>query len=178
VQIAILIAMAKCFASDKEAMFVLAFSSRPLLHVKPKDLGTRQMAVTFAMQSQDMGNSSGKVTLGRPIGELEPPSEDSYNKILLSCTTPVLQKTQLGQGPLDPVCGLPLGGRRQKGKCPIPKHKGLCKPRKKGQSDKNKDELSSGMERKERRRAGVREKEKVRRLRKMKNMHFLMILHI
>ena len=48
VRIEILKAMAKCFASDKEAMYVSAFSSRPLLHVKPKDLGTRQMAFTFA----------------------------------------------------------------------------------------------------------------------------------
>ena len=48
VRVEILKAMAKCCASDKEVMYVSAFSSRPLLHVKPKEAGSRQMAFTFA----------------------------------------------------------------------------------------------------------------------------------
>ena len=48
VRVEILKAMAKCFATEREVMYVSAFSSRPLLHVKPKEAGTRQMAFTFA----------------------------------------------------------------------------------------------------------------------------------
>ncbi len=40
--------MAKCFTNNKEVMHVSAFSSRPMLHVKPKEAGSRQMAFTFA----------------------------------------------------------------------------------------------------------------------------------
>ena len=48
VRVEILKAMAKCFTNDKEVMYVSAFSSRPMLHVKPKEAGSRQMAFTFA----------------------------------------------------------------------------------------------------------------------------------
>ena len=48
VRIEILKAMAKCFATEREVMYVSAFSSRPLLHVRPKGSEARQMAYTFA----------------------------------------------------------------------------------------------------------------------------------
>lgn len=48
VRIEILKAMAKCFASEQEIMYVSAFSSRPLLHVRPKETGSRTRAFTFA----------------------------------------------------------------------------------------------------------------------------------
>ena len=47
VRVEILRAVAKRFASDEEVMYVTAFTSRPLLHVRPKDNGTRPMAYTF-----------------------------------------------------------------------------------------------------------------------------------
>jgi hypothetical protein len=48
VRIDILKAMAKCFSGEKEIMYVSAFTSRPLLHVTPKEAGLRTMAYTFA----------------------------------------------------------------------------------------------------------------------------------
>jgi hypothetical protein len=40
--------MAKNFAGEKEVMYVSAFSSRPLLYMRPKEAGTRHMAFSFA----------------------------------------------------------------------------------------------------------------------------------
>ena len=64
VRVEILKAMAKCLASDKEAMFVSAFASRPLLHVKPKDLESRQMAFTFADAIARYGRQLRQTDLG------------------------------------------------------------------------------------------------------------------
>ena len=47
VRIEIMKTMAKCFASDKEVMYLSAFTSRPMLHVRPKENGSRTMAFTF-----------------------------------------------------------------------------------------------------------------------------------
>ena len=48
VRIEILKAMAKCLGSNSETMYVSAFSSRPLLHVRPKETGSRQLPFTYA----------------------------------------------------------------------------------------------------------------------------------
>ena len=47
VRIEIMRVMAKCCANDNEIMHVSAFSSRPMLHVRPKKTGGRSMAFTF-----------------------------------------------------------------------------------------------------------------------------------
>jgi hypothetical protein len=47
VRIEIMKAMAKCFANEKEIMYVSSFSSRPMLHLRPKDSGSRTMAFNF-----------------------------------------------------------------------------------------------------------------------------------
>jgi hypothetical protein len=48
VRIEILKAMAKNLAGDKETMYVSAFASRPMLHVRSSEADTRQMAFSFA----------------------------------------------------------------------------------------------------------------------------------
>ena len=64
VRIDILKAMAKCFAGEKEIMYVSAFTSRPLLHVKPKEAGSRTMAYTFADALSRYGMHLRQVDLG------------------------------------------------------------------------------------------------------------------
>jgi hypothetical protein len=41
VRIEIIKAMAKCFANEKEIMYVSSFSSRPMLHLRLKESGSR-----------------------------------------------------------------------------------------------------------------------------------------
>ena len=48
VRVDILKAMAKCFTTEREIMYVSAFTSRPLLHVKQKEAGARSMSFTFS----------------------------------------------------------------------------------------------------------------------------------
>ena len=66
VRVEILRAVAKSLAGDAETMYVTAFTSRPLLHVKPKDTSSRAMAYTFAdamtkygqqMRQEDLGEA-------------------------------------------------------------------------------------------------------------------------
>ena len=64
VRIDILKAMAKCFAGEKEIMYVSAFTSRPLLHVRPKEAGSRTMAYTFADALSRYGMHLRQVDLG------------------------------------------------------------------------------------------------------------------
>ena len=75
VRVEILKAMAKCCASDKEVMYVSAFSSRPLLHVKPKEAGSRQMAFTFA----DAVSRYGKRLRQSDLGEAYRRAGRSFN---------------------------------------------------------------------------------------------------
>jgi hypothetical protein len=63
VRIEILRAVAKSFASDGEVMYVTAFTSRPLLHVRPKDPSLRPMAYTFTDSMTRFGQQM------RQIGE-------------------------------------------------------------------------------------------------------------
>ena len=64
VRVDILKAMSKCLSTERETMFVSAFSSRPLLHVRPKDDGKRSMAYTFADAITRFGAGLGKNDLG------------------------------------------------------------------------------------------------------------------
>jgi hypothetical protein len=48
VRIEILKAMAKCFGDERNVMYVSAFTSRPLLYLRPKEAGPRSMAFTFS----------------------------------------------------------------------------------------------------------------------------------
>ena len=47
VRVEIMKAMAKCFANEKEIMYVSAFSSRPMLHLRPKESGSRTFGFQF-----------------------------------------------------------------------------------------------------------------------------------
>jgi hypothetical protein len=47
VRINILKVVAKCSMSENEIMYLTAFTSRPLLHVKPKESSASAMAYTF-----------------------------------------------------------------------------------------------------------------------------------
>jgi hypothetical protein len=47
VQLEILKATSKCFASNREVMHVSAFLTRPLLHLRLKEAGVRQMTFTW-----------------------------------------------------------------------------------------------------------------------------------
>ena len=48
VRIEIMKAMAKKFSSDREDIFVMGYTSRPVLHVKPKIEGQRSMWLSFS----------------------------------------------------------------------------------------------------------------------------------
>jgi hypothetical protein len=67
VRVEIFRAVAKCFASKGEAMYVAAFTSRFLLNVRPKDARLRPMAQTFTdaitrfgqqMRQEDLGEAN------------------------------------------------------------------------------------------------------------------------
>ena len=75
VRVEILKAMAKCFTNDKEIMYVSAYSSRPMLHVKPKEAGARQMAFTFA----DAVSRYGKRLRQGDLGEAYRRAGNSFN---------------------------------------------------------------------------------------------------
>ena len=64
VRIEILRAVAKNFASDGEVMYVTAFTSRPLLHVRPKDSSLRPMAYTFTDAMTRFGQQMRQNDLG------------------------------------------------------------------------------------------------------------------
>ena len=66
VRIEIMKAMAKKFSSDREDIFVMGYTSRPVLHVKPKIEGQRSMWLSFSdallkygsgLREQDLGES-------------------------------------------------------------------------------------------------------------------------
>jgi hypothetical protein len=59
-------AMAKKFSSDREDLYVMGHTSRPVLHVKPKTEGHRSMWLSFSdallkyssgLREQDLGES-------------------------------------------------------------------------------------------------------------------------
>ena len=88
--------MAKRFTGEKEILYVSAYSSRPLLHVKPKEKNLRPMAYTFSdaltrygrqLRQSDLGEAyrrAGKAFTGQMqqnfvvLYEARPPGEGNY----------------------------------------------------------------------------------------------------
>ena len=105
VRIEILKAMAKCLGSNSETMYVSAFSSRPLLHVRPKETGSRQLAFTFADAITRYGKQIRQSDLGEAYRRLAILSGCNCNTILWSYMTPNLEASQWNRERLDPVCG-------------------------------------------------------------------------
>jgi hypothetical protein len=64
VRVDILKAMAKHFATEREEMYVSAFASRPMLHVRPKEVGKRSMALTFSDALGRYGSGMNEAELG------------------------------------------------------------------------------------------------------------------
>jgi hypothetical protein len=64
VRVDILKAMAKKFANDKEELFVFGFTSRPVLHVKPKEIGKAPMWLAFSDALIRYGSGLGESDLG------------------------------------------------------------------------------------------------------------------
>jgi hypothetical protein len=64
VRVDILKAMAKQYATEGVEMYVSAFSSRPMLHVRPKEEGGRSMALTFSDALGRYGSGMNESELG------------------------------------------------------------------------------------------------------------------
>jgi hypothetical protein len=75
----------KKFTSEKEELFVFGFTSRPVLHVKPKELGKAPMWLGFSDTLIRYGSGLGESDLGLPTEEQEWPLKGNSNRTLLSC---------------------------------------------------------------------------------------------
>jgi hypothetical protein len=95
----ILRAMVKCFASVKETMFVTAFASRPLLHLRPKESSCRVMAYRLVDAMSRYGQQMRQANLGEAYRRAGVPFKDQLQQknVLHKSCPPVFTPWVRGQ---------------------------------------------------------------------------------